>query len=142
MKNQNIQEEPKVNFCNGLLLESMHIFTVNYHVLGNPLLSNVQWSNCYPEKLCVLNCVFISSVNGGISSLGIKKVDMLNRSKNILYLSLNVDRRYCKNQKFLTGLFTFSTMQIAREKLAGISKHFFSTLEIKGFFAKFPSEIC
>ena len=101
MKNYNIQEEPKVNFCNGLLLESMHIFTVNYHVLGNPLLSNVQWSNCYPEKLCVLNCVFISSVNGGISSLGIKKVDMLNRSKNILYLSLNVDRRYCKIRKII-----------------------------------------
>ena len=127
MKNYNIQEEPKVNFCNGLLLESMHIFTVNYHVWQG-LLSN-HWSNCYPEKLCVLNCVFISSVNGGISSLGIKKVDMLNRSKNILYLSLNVERRYCKirNQNlsnFLTGLFTFSTMQIAREKLAGNSKYF------------------
>ena len=34
--------EPKVNFCKSLLLESMHIFTVNYHVLATRLATNGQ----------------------------------------------------------------------------------------------------
>jgi len=36
------------------------------------------------EKLCVLRMTFMLSVNGGTSSLGIKKVAALKMSKKIL----------------------------------------------------------
>ena len=42
----------------------------------------------------VLSLCFISFVNGGISCFGIKNVERLKRSRNILYLSLNVDLKY------------------------------------------------
>ena len=44
-----------------------------------------------PATLCVRSIVFIWSVRGGIMSLGMRKVDMLNKSRKILYRSLNVD---------------------------------------------------
>ena len=114
--------EPKVNFCNGLLLESMHIFTVNYHVLATRLATNGQITTLSGKAVRPqLRFHFVSqrrnfvpaNMNQSIkestefktknyfSYLGIKKVDMLNKSKNILYLSLNVERRYCERRNEL-----------------------------------------
>ena len=47
-----------------------------------------------PDGLVMLSLCFISFVNGGTSSFGIKKVDRLNKSRKILYRSLKVDLKY------------------------------------------------
>jgi len=93
----------------------MHIFTVNYHVLATRLATNgqittlsgkavrpqlrfhfvSQWRNFVPANMnqSIKESTEFKTKNY-FSYLGIKKVDMLNKSKNILYLSLNVERRY------------------------------------------------
>ena len=61
------------------------------HNLVTLLLPRPPYDPKNPATLCVLNMVFIWSVRGGIMFLGMRKVDMLNRSRKILYRSLKVD---------------------------------------------------